>query len=106
MERKTLKFRSYLVDQILNGTKTVTWRLFDDKNLTAGDQVEFVEYESGKKFAEVEITKIREKNLGDVVPEDFDGHEKIENPLEHYRELYGGRVMPETLVKMITFKLV
>ncbi len=33
---KTLKFKPHLVAQILAGTKTSTWRLFDDKNITGG----------------------------------------------------------------------
>jgi len=33
---KTLKFAPDLCAQILAGTKTSTWRLFDDKNLMGG----------------------------------------------------------------------
>jgi hypothetical protein len=33
---KTLKFKPHLVEQILTGTKTSTWRLFDDKNIMGG----------------------------------------------------------------------
>ena len=39
---KTLKFTPELCGQILTGTKTSTWRLFDDKNLTVGDELTFV----------------------------------------------------------------
>lgn len=39
---KTLKFRSHLADLILKGEKDVTWRLFDDKDLTIGDQLELL----------------------------------------------------------------
>ena len=37
---KTLKFKQCLVDQILRGEKTSTWRLFDDKDLNIGEKIE------------------------------------------------------------------
>ncbi len=105
METKTLKFRSYLKEPILDGTKKVTWRLFDDKNLMIGDHLEFIEWETDNKFAEAEIINVREKKLNELQESDFTGHEKIDNPLVHYRELYGEKVMPDTIIKIITFKL-
>ena len=55
---KTLKFRHHLVKEILVGRKTTTWRLFDDKDLSVGDPLELLDWESGKKFAEAEIVGI------------------------------------------------
>ena len=104
---KTLKFRHNLVQKILDDSKTVTWRLFDDKNLQAGDQVELIDWESGEKFAEAEITEVREKKLGEIEEKDFEGHEKYESReemLKHYKEYYGDKVTVDTLVKMIDFK--
>ncbi|MDD5289794.1 MAG: ASCH domain-containing protein [Patescibacteria group bacterium] len=105
---KTLKFYHNLVEKILDGEKTVTWRMFDDKNLTIGDQLEFIETETGEKFAEAEITKIVEKKLGAVEEKGFDGHETYKNPeemLAQYQKYYGNKVTKETLVKVISFKL-
>ncbi len=48
---KTMKFRDYLVSKILDGSKTVTWRLFDDKDLQAGDELTFQNWNSGENFA-------------------------------------------------------
>jgi hypothetical protein len=105
---KTLKFKHHLAEQILNGTKTVTWRLFDDKDLQAGDLVEFIDSDEGNTFGQAEIIKIREKKLGKIEEQDFDGHETYESPdemLKHYKGYYGDRVTLETSIKIIEFKL-
>ena len=74
---KSLKFMPYLIEQILSGAKTATWRLFDDKALSRGDKLEFINQESGEKFADAEISNIKEKELGLIVDEDFIGHGKF-----------------------------
>jgi hypothetical protein len=40
-----------LVPKVLTGEKTSTWRLFDDKNLTAGDDFLMINKKTGEKFA-------------------------------------------------------
>ena len=45
---KTLKFASHLVQKILSGEKTSTWRLFDDKDLQVGDGLIFVNKDTGE----------------------------------------------------------
>lgn len=105
---KTLKFRNHLVQEIQEGRKTVTWRLFDDKDLSAGDQLELLDWESGEKFAEAEITQVREKKLGQIEESDFEGHEKYSSPeamLQQYREYYGDAVTMDTPIKMIDLKI-
>lgn len=105
---KTLKFRNDLAKMILNGEKTVTWRLFDDKHLTIGDQVQLIEWETGKIFATVKITKIKEKRFGEISELDFLGHEKFDDTaqmLKHYRDYYGDHVNMETKMKVVEFKL-
>lgn len=47
---KTLKFTLQLCEQILAGTKTSTWRLFDDKDLAVGNELQFVNKETGICF--------------------------------------------------------
>ena len=105
---KTLKFRDYLVPLVLSGEKTSTWRLFDDKDLQTGDELLFVNKETGKSFAQAIILFTKEKNLGELVDSDFEGYEKFESKekmYEAYRMYYGDRVTPETVVKIIKFKL-
>ncbi|MEX0913156.1 MAG: ASCH domain-containing protein [Candidatus Paceibacterota bacterium] len=105
---KKLKFEHSLVEMILDGRKTATWRIFDDKNLTVGDTLELIEFETGEVFVRAEIVGIKEKSLGEVTEDDFDGHETYkskEEMLNTYRGYYGDRVDWNTTAKMIHFKL-
>lgn len=105
---KTLKFRHHLAEEIMAGRKTVTWRFFDDKDLKVGDRLELLRWESKEKFTEAEIVKVREKRLGEIKEEDFEGHEKFgskEEMLETYTKYYGERVNWDTVIKIIEFKL-
>lgn len=106
---KTLKFKPHLVDQILNGSKKVTWRLFDDKNLTNGDMFEITDALTGKNKGRAVIIEVKEKKLGEVADEDYDysGYKKEnqDEMLEHYRDIYGDKVNLDTSVKMIRFNL-
>lgn len=74
---KTLKFRRHLAEEILAGRETVTWRLFDDKNLQVGDRLDLLIWETKEKFAAAEIVALREKTLGRVTPADYRGHESL-----------------------------
>lgn len=105
---KTLKFRSRWVDQILSGQKTATWRLFDDKNLAIGDELEFVNRETMEKFADAEIIGLYEKPLRTIEGRDFEGHETYESRDDMIREMiqfYGDKVTGDTMVKIVRFKL-
>lgn len=105
---KVLKFKKQLVDKILDGSKTSTWRMFDDKDLKVGDIIELLDETSKEKFSEAEIVNIKEKKLREVDEKDFDGHEKYldsNDMLKKYRGYYGDRVTMDTKIKMIDFKL-
>ena len=105
---KTLKFKDNLVPLVLSGEKYSTMRLFDDKNLQAGDELTLINKDSGEEFSKATIISVREKKLGDFTEQDYEGHEKFEND-EHmyatYRSYYGDRVTPDTLAKIVVFKL-
>ncbi len=106
---KTVKFTSALTRLVLDGSKTATWRLFDDKDLSVDDKIELMNSDNKKVFAQAEITKVKEKKLKDIVDGDFDGHEKFLNPeemLATYRKYYGEKVDWNTIVKMIDFKII
>lgn len=103
---KTLKFAPHLVDQILSGEKTSTWRLFDDKDLQTGDELLFINKETGASFGSGKITSSYTKTLGSLEESDWKGHEKFASDEEMYttyREYYGDRVNSETVVKLISF---
>lgn len=84
---KTLKFFSHLVNKILIGEKTSTMRLFDDKDLTVGDELIFINTETGEKFGEAEITSIKIKTLGSLTDDDCFGNGKFSSKEEMY-EIY------------------
>jgi len=105
---KTLKFKPHLCDMILAGTKTTTWRLFDDKDLQNGDLLVLRNVETGEDVAEAKITSCTEKQLGGVTDEDYEGHERYESTeamIEHFRGYYGDKVDAYSPLKIIKFEL-
>lgn len=106
---KRLKFAEHLTPLIIDGSKTSTWRLFDDKDLQVGDELLLVDQTGKEAFAQAKIVSVREKALGEVVESDFNGHEKFESckkMIEAYRGYYGNSVTEDTPVKMVHFKIV
>lgn len=103
---KNLKFTSELCEQILSGAKTSTWRLFDDKNLSVGDKIEFLNKDTLEKFGVGEIASIKVRTLGTLTDEDWVGHERYASESDMYktyRGYYGDRVGPHTELKIIHF---
>lgn len=104
---KTLKFTPQLVEKILSGEKTSTWRLFDDKNLTIGDELIFINKETLKEFGQATIISLKIKTLGTLEEDDWIGHEKFsseEEMYESYKRYYGDKVNKDSEVKIITFE--
>lgn len=103
---KTLKFFAPLVDLILSGEKRTTWRLFDDKDLSVGDDLLFINKENGEEFGTAKILSVVEKRLADLNDSDYEGHEKFESldaMYTAYKKYYNYEVGPNTLVKIIKF---
>lgn len=108
MERKTIKFRNHLADLVLKGEKNTTWRLFDDKDFQTGDAVDFINWETGQKFASAELIKVWEKTLGTLEDADWEGHERFtseEEMYKTYKTYYGEKVDENSPVKIIQFRL-
>jgi 16S rRNA (adenine1518-N6/adenine1519-N6)-dimethyltransferase len=103
---KTLEFKSHLCDQILDGSKTSTWRLFDDKDLQNGDELEFLNKDTGETFGTATITSLYTKTLGTLEDKDWEGHERFasdEEMYSTYRQYYGDSVDKNTEVKLLSF---
>ena len=103
---KTLKFKPHLVEKILSGEKTSTWRLFDDKDLQIGDELVFINKETGKEFGKAKITHLKVKTLGTLTNEDWDGHERYsseEEMYKHYHGYYGDKVNKDSELKILDF---
>jgi len=105
---KSLKFKNDLVIEILAGRKTSTWRLFDDKDLKIGDEIELINKDTLEKFAEAKIIEVSEKKIKDLEEKDAVGHGKFEggnSVVENFRQYYGDKVNLNTNVKIIKFEL-
>jgi hypothetical protein len=105
---KRLHFNPDLVALILNGKKTSTWRLWDDKDLKTGDIVEFADSVTREVFATAKLTRVIEKPFMDLSEEEKLGHEKYSDPEELFKKFsvyYGKRVDSLTLFKVIKFEL-
>ncbi len=106
---KRLKFAQDLIPLILSGEKVSTWRLWDDKGLSTGDIIDFIEYGTNRHFATAKLTKVIEKPLGELTKEDKKGHEKFANDeimYQTYTQYYNRPVDKNTIVKIIWFELV
>ena len=103
---KTLKFEPKLCELILNGTKTATWRFFDEKDLRIGDTLQFITKETGEVFGTAVITDVYVKTLGTLNEADWAGHEGYpseEIMYQTYRGYYGDKVNENTEVKIVRF---
>src|SRR5690349_4202618 len=109
---KTLKFEHGPAQLIINGTKTATWRLYDDKDLAVNDVIGLVDKvdpsqpETWQVIGTARIESIIQKRLGDLEPADYDGHEHFASHqamLQTYRDYYGPQVDEHTPVKILRF---
>lgn len=108
-KEKQLGFHKDLHRIVLNGSKTITWRLWDDKDLQKGDIVTCVDMITREPFAKAKIIKVWEKPMGELEEKDKDNHEKFLSDEEMYRtysSYYKRPVDKSTIVKIIKFKLI
>ena len=104
---KAVKFRQRFIPEILSGAKNTTWRLFDDKDLSIGDEIELVEKETLNKFGEARITSVAEKNINELSKDELvdHGYESLEEMIASHMVYYGDKVGGKTKVKIIEFEL-
>jgi ribonuclease HI len=109
---KTLKFNHDLAQLILQGKKSATWRLYDDKDLSVDDQIKVIDKvdpdspNTWQVIGRAKVNEVTEKHLGEVSNQDMKGHESFSDKdemLRTYRQYYGNRVTFETPVKIINF---
>lgn len=107
-ELKTLKFQDKLADMIIEGEKTITWRINDDKDIQEGDEIALIRRPSMKEFGRAEVIKVKETTFGEMAPEDYEGHEKFKTKDEMYKtysKYYNMEVTPKTKLKVITLRI-
>lgn len=109
---KTLKFNHQDAQEIFEGKKNTTWRLYDDKDLSVDDTIKFIDKvkedspSTWQVIGQGKVTEIIEKKLGSVTADDMAGHQQFgsdEEILEKYRGYYGDRVTLDTPVKIVRF---
>ncbi len=109
MVNKTIKFAPHLAASVLNGSKTITWRLWDDKNLTEGDIVDLLESGTNKYLATAKIIKIEEKVMKVLTTEEIKkhGYTSAEEMYERHRKYYPGKeVGDDTPLKIVHYSVI
>src|SRR4051812_22317075 len=105
---KTLKLNHELAELVRSGQKASTIRLYDDKDISVDDEVQFIDkvdpHNRGTwvPIGTGHVTTIVQKRLGEINSADLDGHEKYdsnEQMVEAFRGYYGFAVNEQTPVK-------
>ena len=111
---KTLKLDHKLAEMVKRGTKTSTWRIYDDKDIRVNDDVELIDKvkpadpTSWQSLGTAKVNMVLEKRLGEITDSDTDGHDDYptrEAMLADFQKYYGPQVTFETPVKIIHFTL-
>lgn len=109
---KQLKLDHELARLVIEGTKTSTWRVRDDKDISVDDQLELVDKvdpgnpQTWVSIGVAKVDSVTEKRLGDITRSDFTSHEhyqSIGQLITTYRGYYGDWVDEQTPVKMVHF---
>lgn len=105
---KSLKFKTKLKEKILSGKKSETWRFFDDKDISVGDEAMLIDSDLQEEFAKVLVIAVSEKKFSDVSDEEMtsSGFKNLDEMILHFSEYYGDRINRDSLVKIIKFKLI
>ena len=103
---KVLKFAEPLPRLILNGQKSTTWRI-TDYQLSVGDRISLCD-NNGQEFARAMVAGVKQTTFANLTEEDKKGHEKYQSAEEMYEvfsKYYDRKVVPETRLFVIKFKL-
>jgi hypothetical protein len=99
---KTLKFPSHYAPFIIKNKKGTTTRLFDEKNISTGDMLDFLDKETKEKFATAKVTAVEVKSFEETMKDADDIH----GMYDQYKYYYGKDIDPKDEVKWIHFEIV
>ncbi len=104
---KPLKFKHEFVKEILKSKKTTIWRLFDDKNLRKGDELDLIDRDSEESFGKAKILDVEKKKIKELTDFELKNHDytSLGDMIDSHRVYYGSKVNLQTEVKIIKFKL-
>lgn len=106
---ETLKFQPDDIPSILDGSKTATWRLWDDKNVSVADTVDFINGNTLEKFATATIQRIKNVSFAKMTETDLVGHQRFASTdamLHSFEKMHRRSVTEDTVVKIIWFTLI
>jgi ribonuclease HI len=104
---KTLKFNQSQISAIVDKTRISTWRLFDEKDLSVDDLVDFINSKNGESFGYAKIKEVTTKKINDINENDINNHGDSINKdkiLDIFIKYYGPRVCDSDIVKVIKFE--
>lgn len=113
-DMKTLKLDHDIAQLVLTGEKNVTWRMYDDKDISVNDELDLVDKvdpsnpATWHSIGTARVNVVVEKRLGDVDKSDVDGGENLASKdelLQKYQHYYGPQVTFDTPIKMIHFSM-
>ena len=108
---KTLKLNHKEAQQILDGKRTITWRLFDDKDLSVNDYVQLVDKvvpddaATWKIIGTAQITKIIQKRLSESTHHEYEyeGYKSLKEMIKTHSKFYQQEVLDDTPAKIVHF---
>lgn len=109
---KQLKFEHQLAKNIMAGSKTSTFRFFDDKHLSVGDIVEVIDKveqdnpATWQIIGDATISQVTEKRVADLEAADWDGHEHYASTkdfIDTHSHYYREQITDNTPIKIIRF---
>ena len=112
MQPKQMKFEHQLAEDVAKGSKTATFRFFDEKNIRVGDTLEVIDKVerdnpvSWQKTGKAVVTEVLEKLVKDLHEGDWAGHERFashQDFLDTMQSHYQQTISNETPLKIIRF---
>ncbi len=109
---KTIKLDHSLALKVVSGEKRSTWRLFDDKQLSVGDEIQLIDKvdpEDESTWRSIGcgvIDIVTEKRIRDITELDYAPHEKYasqQDIVDSFKKYYGDSVTTNTPIKIIHF---
>lgn len=109
---KILKLDHDVVQDVLNGSKRTTWRMYDDKDISVHDELELLDKVDPKDRSTwrpigiAKVTQVVEKPLKNITELDTEGHKgysSVNDILATFRKRHGDHVTLETPIKIIHF---
>lgn len=97
----TLKFKTQYVEDILQRDRIITTGLFNEENLSVGDIVDLINFDTKEKFATGKVTGVRRASFEEMAKD------SIDRPgiYDQYLDFYGKEIEPGDEVEWIDLEI-